>query len=121
LSRSNIKYKLFILSWALAAFWLSAGSLVNFHQWKIWGKPLLPQAVMSKREQELSAKTLDILKHAKDYDPGKMFSPGHSAFIMPFNGSQDLSLVIQFIPGSVFNLRGIPVFPGTPLRGPPLT
>lgn len=34
--------KVFIILWATAVFWFYLGSLVNFHQNRIWGKYLIP-------------------------------------------------------------------------------
>lgn len=41
---------IFFLLWAISVFLLCAGSLVNFHQYKIWGKPLNFELVAVKRE-----------------------------------------------------------------------
>jgi hypothetical protein len=48
------------------------GSLVNFHQHKIWGKPLLPQFMCTKRdkEQDLSIHKVlnkDVLRDYSHY------------------------------------------------------
>ncbi len=43
---------LFFLPWALAAFLICTGSLINFHQYKIWHNPLLPQLVIHKKDLE---------------------------------------------------------------------
>ena len=45
------KKSLFCL-WAVSVLWIMIGSLVNFHQHKIWGKPLLPQFMTTKRDKE---------------------------------------------------------------------
>ena len=55
------------------------GSLVNFHQHKIWGKPLLPQLICTKRDKE---QTLDIQKlfhkdQAHDYSSFPGTVPGN--------------------------------------------
>jgi hypothetical protein len=49
----------FLIFWAAAVLFICIGSLINFHQHKIWGKPLLPQLLYAKRDKE---KSLDILK-----------------------------------------------------------
>lgn len=41
----------------LAAAVLSVGSLVNFHQYKIWGKPLLVEMIGYKRDNEKATKS----------------------------------------------------------------
>ncbi len=44
------------LPWTISVFLLCTGSLINFHQYRIWHKPLLPEFVAYKRDSE---KTLD--------------------------------------------------------------
>ncbi len=49
-SRSHIFFSLFFQALAVAI--ISVGSLINFHQYKIWDKPLIPQFVGIKREAD---------------------------------------------------------------------
>jgi hypothetical protein len=46
--------KSFLFLWAAAILWIYIGSLVNFHQHKIWGKALLPQLLYAKRDKDQS-------------------------------------------------------------------
>ena len=55
----------YIIATALAVAIICLGSLINFHQYKIWGKPLIPQFVGIKRDVEKSGKTLLITKSEK--------------------------------------------------------
>jgi hypothetical protein len=55
--------KIFFCLWAISVLWIMIGSLVNFHQYKIWHKPLLAQFMTTKREKE---QTLDISKLLND-------------------------------------------------------
>ena len=57
--------KSFLYIWAAAILWIYVGSLVNFHQHKIWGKALLPQLLYAKRDKE----------HSIDYN--KLIKPDH--------------------------------------------
>ncbi|MCX6243735.1 MAG: hypothetical protein NTU98_03440 [Bacteroidetes bacterium] len=52
--------KLIFLPWAISVAILCIGSLINFHQYRIWHKPLMPEFVATKRESEKSLKTLDL-------------------------------------------------------------
>ncbi|MEI7492314.1 MAG: hypothetical protein WCK92_13000 [Bacteroidota bacterium] len=56
-SRRNIKI-LSILFHSLAIAIIVFGSIINFHQYKIWGKPLIPQFVGIKRDVEKATKIL---------------------------------------------------------------
>ena len=49
-----------LILWAFAVLWIYIGSLVNFHQHKIWGRPLLPQLLFCKRDKEKSFDLLHI-------------------------------------------------------------
>jgi hypothetical protein len=51
-NRSGKKYRIFLAAWAIAALFLCIGSLIHFHQWKIYHKALISEVVVSKREQD---------------------------------------------------------------------
>ena len=55
-------YNLVLSLWAVAILWICIGTLVNFHQHKIWGKPLLPELLYAKRDKE---QTVDLVKLIK--------------------------------------------------------
>jgi hypothetical protein len=63
--------KSFLYIWAAAILWIYIGSLVNFHQHKIWGRPLLPQLLYAKRDKEQSV------------DLNKLIIPGQSRDVKP--------------------------------------
>jgi hypothetical protein len=46
--------KRLILVWAFAIGWFYLGSLVNFHQHRIWGKQMIPQLNSSSRNKSKS-------------------------------------------------------------------
>lgn len=48
LRKKNVRLVFFL--WAISVTLLCIGSLINFHQNKIWGKPLISQFVAVKRE-----------------------------------------------------------------------
>ncbi len=57
---------LFLCFQAMAVAIICLGSLINFHQYKIWGKPLIPNFVGYKRDIEKYSKTLSFSKLARD-------------------------------------------------------
>jgi hypothetical protein len=79
LNRLKGKYGLYFILCALAALWLSIGSLVHFHQYKIYGKPLLSQVVISKREHDLFAKSFDLKKNSGNPDFLQQIHPDFAA------------------------------------------
>jgi len=59
MSRSRLNIKIpSILFHSLAIAIIVFGSLINFHQYKIWGKPLIPQFVGIKRDADKATKIL---------------------------------------------------------------
>jgi hypothetical protein len=52
----------FLFLWAAAILWIYIGSLVNFHQHKIWGKALLPQLIYAKRDKDQSIDYNKLIK-----------------------------------------------------------
>jgi hypothetical protein len=62
-NRRGKKYRIFLAAWALAALFLCIGSLIHFHQWKIYHKALISEVVVSKREQEVLVKVQPANNH----------------------------------------------------------
>ena len=56
MNRKGTKYRIFLAAWAISAVLICVGSLIHFHQWKIYGKPLVSEVVISKREQDVVVK-----------------------------------------------------------------
>jgi len=80
--RRKSQLVLFLSLQAMAVAIICFGSLINFHQYKIWGKPLIPNFVGYKRDVEKFSKTVSF---------GKVFQskfqvPQHSDFdfYLPF-------------------------------------
>jgi hypothetical protein len=57
---------LFLCLQAMAVAIICFGSLINFHQYKIWGKPLIPNFVGYKRDIEKYSKTISFSKLTRD-------------------------------------------------------
>lgn len=55
----------YIFATAIAVAIISLGSLINFHQYKIWGKPLIPEFVGIKRDVHKSDKSFFFSKVEK--------------------------------------------------------
>ena len=53
---------LFLCIQAMAVAIICLGSLINFHQYKIWGKPLTPNFIGYKRDVEKYSRTLSFSK-----------------------------------------------------------
>jgi hypothetical protein len=64
-SRKNILLLLCFQAMAVAI--ICFGSLINFHQYKIWGKPLIPNFIGYKRDVEKYTRTLSFSKQTADY------------------------------------------------------
>jgi hypothetical protein len=79
--------KSFLFLWAAAILWIYIGSLVNFHQHKIWGRPLLPQLLYAKRDKEQSVDFNKLLKP----DVPKIINPDNLDLFtgIPFSSSID--------------------------------
>jgi hypothetical protein len=58
---------IFLCFQAMAVAIICFGSLINFHQYKIWGKPLIPNFVGYKRDIEKYSKSLSFSKLSRDH------------------------------------------------------
>ncbi len=83
----------------LAAAVLSVGSLVNFHQYKIWGKPLLQEMIGYKRDNESAVKSIEI---GSSSDNISGFTPGF--YLLPSGNNAGYQL---------FHLTGFLLNPDT--------
>jgi hypothetical protein len=79
--RRKIKFS-YIFATAIAVAIICLGSLINFHQYKIWGKPLIPQFVGIKRDAEKSGKTFLIAKSDKSNNVIQKYA--HSTDLISF-------------------------------------
>jgi len=51
-SGKSLLRKFILLGWAFLVLWIYVGNLVNFHQYRIWGKQLIPVACSSTRVKD---------------------------------------------------------------------
>jgi hypothetical protein len=108
--------KFILIGWALAVLWIYLGNLVNFHQYHIWGKQLIPVACSSTRAKEEDASSfvkndgnlkLSYSGHQFDFTtPDKLVSEIYYPHIFTFP-----SILID----THFKQQGIQAL----LRGPP--
>jgi hypothetical protein len=91
--------KSFLYLWAAAILWIYIGSLVNFHQHKIWGRPLLPQLLYAKRDKEQSIDYNNLIEPdlSKDITPGSFdnFTGIHATFLFRYNNSSSSLNIIE--------------------------
>jgi hypothetical protein len=70
--KRNLKYSGWLQShilmiWAVAVFWIHIGSIINFHQHKIWGKQLIPAVCSANRQKEKAFDhSVGYIKHVHD-------------------------------------------------------
>jgi len=117
--RNKTKF-LFISFQVIAVAIICFGSLINFHQYKIWGKPLIPKFIGYKRDIEKHAKVCSFSKLSGDrHFDNQHFGDGDGVF-----ASETCRLTCN--PVSIFVPVLSQVFPKTPgtcscgLRAPPL-
>lgn len=60
MTHKSIFRKLIFISWTISVFLLCTGSLINFHQYRIWHRPLLPEFVAYKRDNEKTLNSVDL-------------------------------------------------------------
>jgi hypothetical protein len=112
---------LFLCFQAMAVAIICFGSLINFHQYKIWGKPLIPNFVGYKRDIEKQAKTASFSKLSLDNQPQQTDFSG-SDFDFPVEIPR---LNVSSACSISFNLTQlIPVttrISSNGLRGPPIS
>lgn len=68
-SGKSITRKFILIGWACLVIWLYLGNLVNFHQYRIWGKQLIPIACSSTR-----VKDKDSVSFVKNGKSDRLFS-----------------------------------------------
>jgi hypothetical protein len=115
MSRKSTFRKLIFIPLTIAAFLLCTGSLINFHQNRIWHKPLLPELVADKRDSEKILKNLSqtftshpaqvpfILYNAICSPKFDLLASSESAF-----QTRILSFPVPAISPGSFSLRGPP-------------
>ncbi|MFH1121215.1 MAG: hypothetical protein V1775_15455 [Bacteroidota bacterium] len=97
---------------AFFIFWITLGSIINFHQHHIFGRSLMPQGILAKRED-----TITIAHELPVHVLLFTMASGHSETVVPVPAC----FTIESVSGVVNDLvpkAGIPLFHG--LRAPPV-
>jgi len=100
------------LATAFFIFWITLGSIINFHQHHIFGRSLMPQGILAKREDTINTAhelPVHVLLFTAASENPEAIVPVPACF------------TIGVVAGVVNNLApkaGIPLFHG--LRAPPL-
>jgi hypothetical protein len=112
---------LFLCLQAMAVAIICLGSLINFHQYKIWGKPLIPNFVGYKRDIEKYAKTLSLSKHTNSHQSlQNYFSGSDCEFQIANKGySKGTGITVIFDLSPRFAVQNRVSSSG--LRGPPIS
>lgn len=87
LQRKNTRI-IYLLFVGIAAAVISLGSLINFHQYKIWGKPLIHEFIGYKRD---NYKSFKIVKENKTFSGGNVLS-NYQVFIPTNTWNNNFSL-----------------------------
>jgi hypothetical protein len=110
-------HKRVLFVWAIAILWMYIGNIINFHQYHIWGKQLIPVACSSSRSKEKS-----IIKHQGFYPHS--LNAGNPSPVISENSSPSSHIVygniaaVHFSYSNLFQKTCTRL--GTPLRAPPL-
>jgi hypothetical protein len=121
MTRRRYSKFLFLILQAMAVAIICLGSLINFHQYKIWGKPLIPNFVGYKRDIEKYSKALSFSKLSRDNHNIQKYNPGSDfAFSNDNNSIQSCSGIVASIDFSCRHTASNLVS-SCGLRGPPVS
>ena len=69
-------HKLILLLWVCAISWIYLGNIINFHQYRILGRQLIPVALVNNREKEKDLlKAIEKVSYFPGYLSALPFSP----------------------------------------------
>jgi hypothetical protein len=117
--RHNTRF-VFILFQVIAVAIITFGSLINFHQYKIWGKPLIPTFIGYKRDLEKYSKAAVFSKFSH-HDHFPQDNPGGFTGVIA-TAADRLTCGSAVITSSDLS-QEVPVSPGScpcGLRAPPV-
>jgi hypothetical protein len=118
--RSIAETLLFHLLMGIAVTILSVGSLINFHQYKIWHKPLIPKLIAYKRDHEDLAKIIFLAKNLQKDSPVQKITGDFGSAVLPCENSISFSLTGHSLSyHSTFYDYSRQLLPSTGLRAPP--
>jgi len=102
-------FLIFLPIWIIPVFLITFGSLINFHQNKIWGKQLLPYSFVTPRDKAKIVKIQDVKNQITDFIP--FDTPDETALYQP---------IIQTTPVFMSEETGFRFLMASGLRAPPL-
>ena len=60
-------FLIFLPIWIIPVFLITFGSLINFHQNRIWGKQLMPHSFVAPRDKAKIVKIQDVKNQITDF------------------------------------------------------
>ncbi len=102
-------FLIFLPIWIIPVFLITFGSLINFHQNKIWGKQLLPYSFVTPRDKAKIVKIQDVKNQITDF--------------IPFDTLDEIALYLPVIQTTSLFLSeqtGFRFLIASGLRGPPV-
>ena len=60
-------FLIFLPVWIIPVFLITFGSLINFHQHRIWGEQLMPHSFVAPRDKAKIVKIQDVKNHSTDF------------------------------------------------------
>jgi hypothetical protein len=120
MNRLPKKHRWYLLPWGVAALMLCIGSLINFHQYRIWHHPLLPQLVAHKKDIEYTQTDLVLAKIQFDKDQTQF-----QTFTQTGNISENFltlpAIQFSFVVEGCYTSNRNPSVQSHGLRAPPLS
>lgn len=117
--RSKKSLILPILLQVVAVAIITLGSLINFHQYKIWGKPLIPNFIGYKRDVEKNTRTFACEKMSGNSGSDSAAGASFDALI---TGEQIPAPFHRIVSGYILSdapAPPVPILATGGLRGPP--
>jgi hypothetical protein len=111
-TRNEKHLKIAILATAFVVFWIYLGSIINFHQHHIFGRTLMTQGILCKREETIQASVdmpVYLVQHNSVGDITEMILPAPTLLVVSEISGMDTETAPK---------AEIPLFYG--LRAPPL-
>lgn len=111
-TRNEKHLKIAILATAFVVFWIYLGSIINFHQHHIFGRTLMTQGILCKREETIQASVdmpVFLVQHNSVGDISEMVLPTPAPIIVSEISGMD---------NETASKAEIPLFYG--LRAPPV-
>ena len=90
--------KRILLVWVFAIMWLHIGNIINFHQHHIWGKQLLPVAIVNSRSKEKSVIQYQDISGHLSFDGNHTPVINEAGFLSDMRANTTFSKIITHPP-----------------------